>query len=228
MPLADGIRAQLSQMTRPEDYPLSRALRLVADALDLLSLQQSRGVTPLSLTPALLSQIKAALEASGTHPLQLVGLTQSGFTTFAHQANSWLDSFNATTGTFTASQPAASNLSNGTSGSGAVVLASGPTITSPTVATGMAQDGSGLKHGTVTTGSIAASTYASVTLTWATAFADANYDVAVSVIQAVASQNTLRVHHIESIAAASIVVGVYNDDAGGAHTGTLTAIAIHN
>ncbi len=44
--------------------------------------------------------------------------------TFAGIASSWIRSYDATTGLFTASQPAASDLSNGTTGSGAVVLAS--------------------------------------------------------------------------------------------------------
>jgi hypothetical protein len=39
-------------------------------------------------------------------------------------ASNWLNSYNAATGLFTATQPAASDLSNGTTGTGAVVLAS--------------------------------------------------------------------------------------------------------
>jgi hypothetical protein len=88
-------------------------------------------------------------------------------------------------------------------------------------------DGQFVKSQSVTTGSIPASSYASVTLTWTTPFWDANYLVHPSVLQAVASQNTLRVHHIESISATQVVVGVYNDDAGGAHTGALHILGIH-
>jgi hypothetical protein len=49
--------------------------------------------------------------------------------TFAAVAHEWLNSYSATTGLFTATQPAASDLSNGTTGSGAVVLAGSPAIT---------------------------------------------------------------------------------------------------
>jgi len=44
--------------------------------------------------------------------------------TKAAVASNWLRNYDASTGTFTASQPAASDLSNGTTGTGAVVLAS--------------------------------------------------------------------------------------------------------
>lgn len=134
-------QAILSQLSQVKDYPTQRTLRLIAEALDMLTGAITRmkpGDSTIALTPAQLSQIKAALEASGSHPLQLTGLTQSGLTSFAKAANEWLDSFNAATGTFTGSQPAASNLSNGTTGSGAVVLAGSPVLTTPTlgVATG--------------------------------------------------------------------------------------------
>lgn len=49
-------------------------------------------------------------------------------------AHEWLNSYNATTGAFTQTQPAAADLSNGTTGTGAVVLANAPTFTgAPTV-----------------------------------------------------------------------------------------------
>lgn len=89
-------------------------------------------------------------------------------------------------------------------------------------------DGPLVKSQSVTTGSVAASTYASVTLTWTTPFWDGNYLAYASVVEATASINTLRVHHIESVTATQVVVGVYNDDAGGAHTGTLEVFAVHN
>jgi len=44
--------------------------------------------------------------------------------TIAKVTHKWLDSYTATTGAFTQSQPAASDLSNGTQGTGAVLLAS--------------------------------------------------------------------------------------------------------
>ncbi len=127
----------LGQVAQVADWQTKRTLELIANVLDQLAsaVAQQRSGGPVTLTPALLAQIKAALEAAGSHPLQLTGLQQSGFTTFAKAANEWLDSFTASTGKFTASQPAASNLSNGTTGSGAIVLANGPTFTAnPTFA----------------------------------------------------------------------------------------------
>lgn len=51
--------------------------------------------------------------------------------TFTAVPHEWLNSYDDTTGLFTASQPAASDLSNGTTGTGAVVLADAPTFTGP-------------------------------------------------------------------------------------------------
>lgn len=94
--------------------------------------------------------------------------------------------------------------------------------------TGMPADAGGLKHQSVTTGSINASSSAAVTLTWGTAFADANYTPVCNVLEATASTSTLRLHHIESFLAASVTVRIVNDDGGGAHTGTLYCTGIHN
>jgi hypothetical protein len=101
-------------------------------------------------------------------------------------------------------------------------------IASLKVKSGVDASGGGLKHQSVSTGSIAALTYASVTLTWGgDAFADANYTPVCSVKEAATSTSTLRIHHIESFVAGSIVVGIYNEDAGNAHTGTLYCVALH-
>lgn len=103
-----------------------------------------------------------------------------------------------------------------------------PTETSPTINTGVSA-GTGLKHGRVTTGSINASTSAAVTLTWGgSAFANTSYTVTCDVLEATTSLNTLHVHHIESQTTTTVVVRVNNDDAGGAHTGTLHCIAMHD
>src|SRR5665213_350617 len=57
--------------------------------------------------------------------------------TITAATHEWLNSYNAVTGLFTQTQPAASDLSNGVTGSGAVVLATSPTfvtgITTPIV-----------------------------------------------------------------------------------------------
>lgn len=67
-----------------------------------------------------------------------------------------------------------------------------------------------------------------MTVTWTTPFADANYSVAAVMLEATASTSTLRVHHIESVAAGSCVVRVVNDEAVAAKTGTIHALAIHD
>ena len=132
----------LTTLAQVKDPATQTALRRALEAIDALASALAQAQTAsrsLRLTPAMLSQIKSALEASGSHPLQLTGLQQSAFTSFAKAANEFLDSFNATTGQFTASQPAASNLSNGTTGSGAIVLAGSPVLTgTPTLAAPLA------------------------------------------------------------------------------------------
>lgn len=95
-------------------------------------------------------------------------------------------------------------------------------------ATGVGPNDRGFKHARVSTGSVGAAASAAVTLTWTTAFADANYSVTCSLQEATASTSTLRVHHIESVAAASVVVRVVNDDGAAAHTGTLHCTAVHD
>lgn len=77
----------------------------------------------------------------------------------------------------------------------------------------------------VTTGSIALSTTTPVTLTWASAFADANYTPQASVVDA---SGFLQVLQIVSFSATQVVVNVRNTDAGGAHTGTLCVLALHD
>ena len=87
--------------------------------------------------------------------------------------------------------------------------------------------GGGWKHQNVSTGSIAASGAADVTLTWTSAFADANYDPVCSIIGSQASNSDLRLHHIESLSATALVARIINDDTTTAHTGTLVCTAMH-
>ena len=88
--------------------------------------------------------------------------------------------------------------------------------------------GTGLKHGRVTTGAISGSTSAAVTLTWGgSAFANTSYTVNCSVLEATTSASTLRVHHVESVTTTTVVVRVVNDDAG-SKTGTLHCMAMHD
>jgi hypothetical protein len=87
--------------------------------------------------------------------------------------------------------------------------------------------GGGWKHQNVSTGSVASSGAADVTLTWTAAFADSNYDPVCGIIGSQASNSDLRLHHIESISASAVVARVINDDSAGAHTGTLVCTAMH-
>ncbi|MFQ5778411.1 MAG: hypothetical protein ACE5IP_10435 [Terriglobia bacterium] len=93
---------------------------------------------------------------------------------------------------------------------------------------GVHSNGSGLKHGRVTTGAIAAGSSAAVTATWTTAFADANYTVNCTVVEATAGAGSLRLHHLESVTAAAVVARVVNDDTVNPLTGTLHCIAMHD
>jgi hypothetical protein len=92
---------------------------------------------------------------------------------------------------------------------------------------GLGVNAGGFKHQSVTTGAVAAATDAAVTLTWTTAFADALYEPQCSLLEATTSTVTLRLHHIESFAAASVVVRVVNDDPANPHTGTLYCTGVH-
>lgn len=91
---------------------------------------------------------------------------------------------------------------------------------------GVFKDGGGIKHARVTTGSIAAGGDALVTVTWTTAFADANYTVQAQVQDATAL-DALNVIHIETVTASAVAVRVLNND-GSSHTGTLHVMAMHD
>jgi len=93
---------------------------------------------------------------------------------------------------------------------------------------GVHSDGGGFKHRRVSTGSIAASSSAAVTVSWTTAFADSNYTASCSVVEATAGTSSLRIHHLESVSTASVVVRVVNDDTSTAKTGTLHCSAVHD
>lgn len=96
-----------------------------------------------------------------------------------------------------------------------------------TVSKGITPDGGGLKHSRVTTGSVSAGSTALVTITWSTAFADANYTVAASVVEATTSSLSLSVVHVESVTASAVTVRVLNN-AVGSLTGTVNVIAMHD
>jgi hypothetical protein len=88
-------------------------------------------------------------------------------------------------------------------------------------------DGGAIKHARVTTGSVGAGSTALITITWATAFADANYTVNASVLEATTSSLSISVVHIESQTSSAVTVRVINN-AVGSLTGTVHAIAMHD
>lgn len=89
---------------------------------------------------------------------------------------------------------------------------------------GVVNDAGGFKHMRLSTGSIAASSSADVTVTWTTSFADANYTIQAVVVE---STGGLQVVTVKSQSATQAVVKVTNNT-GGSLTGTLNVIAIHD
>lgn len=101
-----------------------------------------------TLTPALLTQTAntvlsgpttgasaaptfRALVAADIPALPYLSNTTVLAHTLANASHKWLNSYDASTGLFTQTQPAAADLSNGATGSGAIVLATSPTLVTP-------------------------------------------------------------------------------------------------
>lgn len=88
--------------------------------------------------------------------------------------------------------------------------------------------GTGMKHGRVTTGSIGAGARADVTLSWGgTAFTNTSYTVGCSVTETSASGAGLRFERVRTKNAGSVVAQVMNDS-GGNLTGDLECWAYHD
>lgn len=100
-------------------------------------------------------------------------------------------------------------------------------LTGAEVDVGLRPDGTGIKHGRVTTGAITNGTDAAVGLTWTTAFADANYTASCNVVDATASASSLKIIHLDSVTAAAVTVRVRNDGAAPI-TGTLHCVGFHD
>jgi hypothetical protein len=93
------------------------------------------------------------------------------------------------------------------------------------IQTGLYQDGSGLKHQTMSTGAVAASGTVQLSFVWTTAFADPNYQ---AVCTAQDTTGSLQVLSTTPPAPNVVNVFVKNTDSTNAHTGTLACFAIHN
>lgn len=93
---------------------------------------------------------------------------------------------------------------------------------------GVSADGGGVKHARTTTGSVGIGSTVLVTVTWTTAFADANYTVQASVVDSTTTSLSLSVVHVESVSASAVTVRVLNNSATTAITGTLHVLAVHD
>ena len=92
---------------------------------------------------------------------------------------------------------------------------------------GIPQDAQSFKHQTVSTGSIGAGACGNLTLTWSSPFLDTNYQAWPSVLDSTSAAKGLTVDHVQAQTAAATIVVVCNGS-GGALTGTLQVLAVHN
>ena len=90
--------------------------------------------------------------------------------------------------------------------------------------------GTGLQHVRSSTGAIGPKASVPVTVKWQVAFPDSSYTVTCSVAGGAgqANANGLRIHHIESVSPASVVVRVVNDHPEFPKLGSLYCIGIHD
>lgn len=98
-----------------------------------------------------------------------------------------------------------------------------------TVENSLVNDGSGVKHKRVTTGSVAGGATLNLQIFWTTPFATSNYTALASMFDSFGSGGSgegLRIKRITQINTDHIAVLIINDDATNAHTGTVQAIGI--
>jgi hypothetical protein len=93
------------------------------------------------------------------------------------------------------------------------------------IQTGVDPDGSGLKHQTVLTGTIAGSGMVTVALTWTTQFADPNCEAVCNVEDVTGS---LQVVGTQLTTATEVSVAVKNNDPSNSHSGSLNCFGIHD
>lgn len=90
---------------------------------------------------------------------------------------------------------------------------------------GLHQDGGGLKHQTMNTGSITPTSTVQLPFQWTTAFLDSNYQAICSVQDITGS---VQVVSTAPPTPAALTVFVKNNDALNARAGSLACFAIHN
>jgi len=93
------------------------------------------------------------------------------------------------------------------------------------IQTGLYNDGSGLKHQSSTTGSIAPGTTAKVPLNWATPFADAEYQTVCTVAD---NSGSLQVVNTSVPTQSQVVAAIRNNDSSASRTGSLACFALHD
>ena len=93
------------------------------------------------------------------------------------------------------------------------------------IQTGLYNDGSGLKHQSSTTGSIAPGTTAKVPLNWATPFADAEYQTVCTVAD---NSGSLQVVNTSVPTQSQVVAAIRNNDSSASRTGLLACFALHD
>ena len=96
------------------------------------------------------------------------------------------------------------------------------------VGTSVNGDGGGMKHGRVPIAAIAKSSTLAVELDWKTPFADANYTVNCSVVNAAADGAGLRLHHIQAVQTGKVLAVIANDDSANSQSGVLNCMAMHD
>ena len=96
------------------------------------------------------------------------------------------------------------------------------------VGTSVNGDGGGMKHGRVPIAAIAKSSTLAVELDWKTPFADANYTVNCSVVNAATDGSGLRLHHIQAVQTGKVLAVIANDDSANSQSGVLNCMAMHD
>jgi hypothetical protein len=184
------------------------------------------------------AKVIAGVFPASAVPMPMIGFAQIGVTGGTSTAvNLYLGAFNSATGsmfgvsggvTFIQSpnvKPIAFVMNTGVS---AVTAGYVNAAAKFQFKNGIASD-SGAKHQRAAVTSLGAGASITVTVTWATAFADANYTVSATVVQTggVPANTGLKIVGVGNKAAASIDVRVTNDS-GGALSGTVDCIAMHD